>query len=210
MALRLGLVVDNEIVFSAVNRYSKNMLDYINGKGESIIETVHPDEIIFSRLKEFNNKIINNIPNEAGAYAFHTEIFHTIDDELVLCETASRAGGARIVELVRQSYGINLEEAVVKIQTGIWNKDNLVIADKPNIFTATYLLSKKAGKIKSIPQSIPFDWVTEYQPRAKVGDEIPELSVGSDLASFIISGKTKTDLWINIRKLAMYIQKEVT
>ncbi|WP_121616720.1 ATP-grasp domain-containing protein [Virgibacillus halodenitrificans] len=205
-----GLVINNEVFFASVCRYNQSTIDYIDEGNVSIIEIVDPKEEIHSRLLDANKQIISSLPKSKNAFSFHTEIFHSTDDKLIFCETASRAGGARIVEAINQSYGIQLEECTVKLQSGIWTNNSISISSTPNFLSAVILIPKREGKVRKIPSTIPFRWVTEYQPRVKVGDCITGVNHSSDtIASLIVTGNTKEELWDNINCLKEYLLKEI-
>ncbi|MDC3416210.1 ATP-grasp domain-containing protein [Aquibacillus salsiterrae] len=205
-----GLVIDGSIFFESVSRYNQSTINYMSGDNISVIEIVEPKESIHKRLLNFNKKVLSALPKPNNAFSFHTEIFHSKDNELVFCETASRAGGARIVESIYQSYGIHLEENTVKLQAGIWKKSSISIRNEPKILTAVILLPKRMGEVRKIPDEIPFKWVTEYQPRVKKGDILSSIGHSSDtIASLIVTGTTRKELWNNIEYVNNYLTKEI-
>lgn len=205
-----GIVINNEVVFSTVTRYRDGTLNYFYGNDAHVIELVDPCENIFSRIVELNKKIVEVLPSCDLPFSFHTELFHTTEDKLLFCETASRTGGARMVEMFKQSYGLDIDEAIVKLQMDILTPEDMHFSEIPDKLTAVYLLPKQEGILDEIPVSIPFDWVTEYLPRARKGEVISDIKHSADtLASFILTGENYDCLWNNINELTKYLKENV-
>lgn len=205
-----GLILNGKVIFSCLHRYNQPTIDSNGEFTTTIVETVSPDELIYSEAMEFHRTLLPYYESflSHGCYAFHTEIFHTTSNQFLLCELHSRCGGARISELVRQSYSISMEEIVVKYAAGMINLENFQFPKTPKNLHAVFMLPKKRGEVVEFPDSLPFEWVVEYQPRVRKGKVVDSINYSSDCAAFvIISGENKKNLWGKISELEQYFKE---
>lgn len=205
-----GLILNGKVIFSCLHRYNQPTIDSNGEFTNNIVEIVSPDEPIYSEAMEFHNTLLPYYENFLfnGCYAFHTEIFHTTSNQFLLCELHCRCGGARISELIRQSYSISMEEIIVKYAAGIIDLENLHFPKIPNKLHAVFMPPKKRGEVLEFPDSLPFEWVVEYQSRVRKGKIVKSLNYSSDCAAFvIISGENKKNLWDRISELEEYFKE---
>jgi biotin carboxylase len=110
-----SLVFDHQVVFAEAHRYGRPPLDVFHEGGISTTRTLprgSEDELI---LKSLSQQIIGKFGLEHGAT--HMEFIKGHDEgHFYFLETAARAGGANIVELIEASTGINLWREWAKIE----------------------------------------------------------------------------------------------
>ncbi len=201
-----GLVIKDKIEFCSVSKYHNSVLVYKENKGHSL-ELVSPKEEIFTKLKRFTEKIIEVSPNPE-ILVFHCEIFVNKDNELIFCEIASRLGGARIPELIRQSYGINMEETYCRLLCNL--KVDIPTNSDMLKHTAVYLIPKSNGKLISTIEKFPFDWVLEYQPYLSVGSESGKSISSSDIfGTVIFEANNKDELRERLDVLTKYTEENI-
>ncbi len=142
-----------------------------------------------SRLINYTIKLLESLDTPKTT-TFHCELFHTIQDEIVLCEIASRTGGTRINTVNHVAYGVNLNQTLVRAQMclPVEFPENLV----QKTLAGHLLIPPRKGRLLSVPQEEPPSWVVEYIVSAKVGQvyESPKESVES-IASFVVVGETE-------------------
>ena len=86
-----GLVVNGRMVVAWASQYLYALASYQTDRGGRRDVTLDPDDPLGRRLLAFTERVIQALPGP-DAFAFHAEVFHTPEDELVLCEIACLAG----------------------------------------------------------------------------------------------------------------------
>lgn len=201
-----GLIMNGKVVFLSVGKYRNSLLKYQEGIG-SLSELVSPKNKIFSRLDNFTKKVIESLPYPNNS-SFHCEIFHTVNDELVFCEIASRTAGARIGECILQSYGVDLNAEWARLECGLSSfiSENIHLKQ----LSASYLIPPKPGKLISMIDELPFPWVTEFQSRVKVGQVLRESKSSTDtLASVVFVGSSQTEINERFMKIFNFAQQNI-
>lgn len=199
-----GLMMGQEIRFASAGRYSCQPLEIL-GK-ECFVELLSSADPIFQRLVQEVQRVIEALPSP-GISTFHCELFHTREDELVLCEIASRTAGGRISESVSAMYGVNLNREWVRAQCGL--PLTLPTSSPPRV-AGVYLMPKRPGTVKNIPDTLPFDWVTEYVPRVKAGELLDAAHSSVDaVMTVIIVGGDSVSLQARLSQLLQYLEREV-
>lgn len=101
--------------FTSVGRYIERPGDFRpGGTAGSIIVR---DRSLTDRIAGFNSALLAQLSFDDGVT--HLELFHTPDDQLVLCEVAARPGGAEIARLIKHAFGVNLAEAAIRLEAGL-------------------------------------------------------------------------------------------
>ncbi|MDP7992179.1 ATP-grasp domain-containing protein [Bacillus sp. MHSD_36] len=202
-----GIIVNYNLEFIAVGKYINNWLSYQESKGAGGI-LLSPENPMFKRLENYTKKVLSSLPLPKCT-TFHCEVFSNEKGEIIFCEIASRTSGARIPKVIEQTYGINLNELWVKLLCGI--NINLQLKDvDAKVLSGFYLMPKKIGKLKSLPNELPFNWVTEYLVRAKEGLEVKELITSLDSSvSFIVQGPNITEIEKRINLTAEWLDKNI-
>lgn len=183
-----GVVVDGRTVFSWPTRYLDVLAEF-KGGGTRVDVTLDVDDPLAARLIDFNEQVLAALPGPAH-FGFHTEIFHTPDDRLVLCEIASRPGGAAVKEAMRAAYGVDITETVVRAQLGL-PLLGLPTGPRPEPvqMSGQLLMMKRPGIVRSLPDGPHFPWVRHYRMLVEVGQHLQGSNASSDmLASMVVVG----------------------
>ncbi|MER5641339.1 NikS protein [Kitasatospora sp. NPDC002227] len=159
-----GLVVDGKVVAAWPSQYQYTLASYATDTGPRLDLTLDLDDPLAHRLIEFTERSLDALggPQE---YAFHAEVFHTPEDELVLCEVACRTGGALIRDIVRTMFDFDPSAAWVRAQLGLPLPES-VGAERalPRQMSGQLVLMKRPGRVLAVPEGEPpFPWVTKYQ-----------------------------------------------
>jgi hypothetical protein len=170
--------------FVAASRYVRSCLGVFSGKNNGSIQ-LHPEEEFAKRLEEFFDRVLEAFETPETS-AYHLEVFHTPDDELVLCEIASRVGGDRIPALTRMTYGVDLHAAWLR-QSCDLPVDPPPSAPPTEVHGSISILPQ--GRPVRAPHRPPFDWVRHYEVNDKLApDALPQNST-SFLCFVIVSGR---------------------
>lgn len=200
-----GLIVNHKLKFNAVFKYINGCLCYREETG-FLAHIISPEEKIHQDLTEFADNLISKLPSPAVS-SFHCEVF-VQNDVILLCEIASRTAGARMDECIKETYGIDLNEA--------WVKESLKLPynykiHKKESLAGVYLIPYKVGKIKKMADKPPFDWVTEYIPRAKDNYKIKESmkNSASTIGSVVFTGNNAYTLEKRSKQLIDYFNQNM-
>ena len=179
-----GLMTDGLVLFSCASRYFNNCLSFLSGDslGETLLD---PAQSLSRRLTATTEMVLAALP-PAPHLAFHAELFHDSADRLLFCEIASRPGGSRTIDPIEVVYGFNMYEQWVRRSFGLL----IDLPERRPWFSAGLLLiPPRRGRLVSLPESVPFEWVIDYKPNSRAGQswEAPNFS-SANVASFILSG----------------------
>ncbi|WP_124727752.1 ATP-grasp domain-containing protein [Staphylospora marina] len=188
-----GLVLDGEPVHIWPSKYLNDCLSFHEGMalGSYLLEPGNP---LTNRLRNFVTAVLRILPTPQHT-SFHAEVFHTPNDELVLCEIACRTGGSRISEEFRQAFGLDLTKLAVQAQCGIRPHlpDRLRITNEPVSQFGFIGIPPRKGVFLSGPTAdeLP-EWVTEYRLISRPGEAYdgPHTSVDY-AATFLVKGQSE-------------------
>ncbi|MBX7219900.1 MAG: ATPase [Blastocatellia bacterium] len=110
-----SLITDKEVVFSIASKYGHPPMTVAHGGGVFTSQTMVRGSEDEQRLLQANRDVMRGLGMVRGVS--HTEFIKGRDDgEFYFLETASRVGGANIVELVEAATGFNLWAEWAKIE----------------------------------------------------------------------------------------------
>ena len=111
-----SLVYNREVIFAEAHQYGHPPLDVFHGGGMFTTRTLPRGSEDEQRLKELSRQVITSFGMVQGVT--HMEFIKGRDDgHIYFLETASRVGGANIVEVIEMATGINLWREWAKIET---------------------------------------------------------------------------------------------
>jgi hypothetical protein len=205
-----GLVVDGRTVLAWPSQYQYDLASFGADPGARVDLTLDPSDPLTDRLLALTDRILAALTRPDGRqerYGFHAEIFHTPDDRLVLCEVASRPGGAKIREVFQAMFGANLGEYTTRAQLGLplpALEQTLCGGPppRPRAMSGQVLMMKRPGLVRSVP-SVPDDtWVERFWVYARPGQVVPPASGSSDfLACAVATGPDRTECERRLREL---------
>jgi hypothetical protein len=162
-----GLVVDNELVAAHPSRYVNDCLSF---RATHYLGTVMLDagNAMHSRLVEYTKRVLAQLPTPEHT-TFHLEVFHTPEDELVLCEVASRTAGGMIPATLRAATGLDIDRAWFNAQMGLPQQTPLPRPGQPPARSASHvLIYPRRGTLGALPHQAPPETV-QYLVRATAG-----------------------------------------
>lgn len=179
----IDVVLADGYRFVASSRYLRSCLGVFSGQNNGSLQ-LRPDDPFARRLEEFFDRVLDAFDTpEAGAY--HLEVFHTPEDELVLCEIASRVGGDRIPALTRATYGVDLHAVSLRLMCGL-PVDPPPAALPAEVHGSVSILPQ--GRPVRIPGRPPFPWVRHYEVNEQAGPDAVTLHSASHLCFVIVAG----------------------
>lgn len=161
-----GLVLDGRIVLNWPSLYATPSLDYLDSAGEANASyLLSPDNPLTARLQDFVSDVVSTFPTPRNT-TFHAEVFHTPDDRLVLCEIASRTGGARIGETLETCFGVNISGLWARAECGLPTRLPDAAAPsaalKPSTLGGWALIAPRPGRIERLPSHCPLPGVVDF------------------------------------------------
>ncbi|MFD4543315.1 acetyl-CoA carboxylase biotin carboxylase subunit family protein [Streptomyces bauhiniae] len=206
-----GLVVDGRVVFAWPSQYQYTLSSYRTDTGGRLDLTLDTDDPLTGRLLEFTDRALAALGGPED-FAFHAEIFHTPDDELVLCEIACRTGGAAIRDIVRLMFGVDPSEAWVRAQLGLPLPEWLGVERRtPQRMVGQLVLMKRPGRVVRIAEDPPdFCWVEKYQVFVGPGQTMGEAAFSADfLLTALVSGTDRAECEARLRLLEAWFLGEL-
>lgn len=200
-----GLVVDGEVVFACPSQYQYALATFAVDHGPRLDVTLDPGSALAQRLLAFTDGVLGALPAPSH-FPFHAEVFHTPDDELLLCEVACRPGGAGIRDVMATLYGIDPMEYWMRAQVGL----DLPGVDggarmTPRCMAGQLLLMKRPGRVVEVPPRADFPWIEKQRTYVHPGQELgPSTYSGDFMASFVVSAPTRTECETRMHTLAAW------
>lgn len=192
-----GTVLDGRIATMWPSQYQYALADFRDRKGrvDIALDTTDP---LARRLVAFGERVLAAFGGPEH-HAFHIEVFHTSDGELVLCEAASRAGGAGVRDVHQVLFGFDPMEYPVRRQLGL--PTGARERRDPQRLAGQLLFTKRPGVLRALPDptTLPAG-VVKYTACAEVGQTVQDASHSGDfLAAFVVTGADRAETEARIR-----------
>lgn len=110
-----SIVANGKVVFAEAHRYGRPLLDVVQHGSTFTTRTVPRGTDAERTMKDINQRVLGALGLRDGVA--HTELIDGNDGTVYFLETAARAGGANIVEVIEASTGINLWAEWAKLET---------------------------------------------------------------------------------------------
>jgi len=168
--------------------------------------TLDPSNPLVERLQKFVLSVVQALGGPS-LFPFHAEVWHTPDDRLVLCEIASRVGGAGIRHVIEAQFGILLDKVWVQYQS----QDRIAYPELEQTYdtkkpkypsTGWIILFPENGKLVQRPEkeeADSLDYILKYFPISPTGTIHKEATHSADaIAQFIVKGSSEEDVKKNL------------
>ncbi|WP_329461445.1 ATP-grasp domain-containing protein [Streptomyces sp. NBC_01431] len=175
--------------FVASSRYLRSCLGVFSGQNNGSVQ-LHPQDAFARRLEEFLDRTLEAF-DTPDVSAYHLEVFHTPEDELVLCEIASRIGGDRIPLLTRTTYGVDLHTTLLR-QLCDLPVDPPPTAPPAEIHGSVSILPQ--GRPVRAPGRPPFEWVRHYEVNEQLAPDAVTLHSASHLCFVVVCGADSAEV----------------
>lgn len=197
-----GIIHNGELVFICASKYLNEPIQYHN-KGYLGSYVLDPQNPLAGRLCKMTEQLISVLDTPAHT-TIHAEWFHTVHNEIILCEIASRTGGGKIVDNLYTAYNIHLDQAFVRSQCGLplslpGKKDEI----KPQKLSGWVKIPPKQGIFVSAPIAQLPEWVKDYQLLAQPGQSFNTPNgIREYIASFIVEGDSELEVYEKLIQIA--------
>ncbi|MFI0980380.1 ATP-grasp domain-containing protein [Streptomyces sp. NPDC021093] len=113
-----GIMRDGRIVHAWPARYSGGLAERLHDQLHIGSVLLDPDDPEAAVLRQMAADVVAALPAAPHPLAFHLEAWLDSEGEPVLCEIASRAGGALIAEAYARAFGVQLAKEGLRAQCG--------------------------------------------------------------------------------------------
>ncbi|WP_149183702.1 ATP-dependent carboxylate-amine ligase [Streptomyces sp. TRM49041] len=199
-----GLVHGGAVPAVFVSRYLNDCLSFRAGSHLGSVQLTRDDPLV-PRLIAYARRVLDRLPTP-DCTTFHLEVFHTPGDELVLCEVASRTGGALTTAAIRSATGFDLDKEWFLAQVSpVPHPVREVSGAAPGRTQPTagwVVFYPEAGTLAALPQSPP-PFVAEQRQRGRIGTTYGggEKS-GVYLAGYVVTGADAAEVEHRVGELA--------
>ncbi len=203
-----GLVAAGRPRAVFVSRYLNDCLAYRDGDHLGSVQLTR-DHPMTARLAGFASRVLAALPVPPST-TFHLEVWHTPDDRLVLCEVASRTGGALTTAAITAAAGYDLDRAWFAAQVA---GPDAAPAREPGVapgHTAGWVVFyPRAGRLVRLPSGPPAFVVTERH-RAEVGTRYGGgIKSGHFASGYVVTGRDADEVERNTAELARWYDTNV-
>ncbi len=198
-----GLYHNGRIVLYWAGCYFHPCLDFQDGKTVANYQLAgsHP---LSKRLYAFAESLFSAMPMPPTT-TFHTEVFHTPDDRLVLCEVASRTGGAGMNDLGLLSYGVDITLLWILGQCNLLEEQ---VYTRGPLLYGWVIVPPREGVLQSMPEKIPYGWVCGYAALGQPGKTYAAPAGSTDtLALLLVSGETESEVVERLAAAKLWVEQ---
>lgn len=190
-----GMYSNGVCVFVTVLENINSNLEFLSGEflGMKMLEDSNP---LKQRLVDFGLHVLDHALPMPQHGLFHMEVFHTPDDQILLCEVACRLVGCIGNDQVKSAFGIDLRLEYLKQEclSGYSSPLNQQKMPKGRLI-GELDIPPTPGVLKHIPQVTPFEWVEFYKVNGVVGKRYGNMEfTNSEVVSFLIRADSEAEL----------------
>ncbi|GLQ75830.1 ATP-grasp domain-containing protein [Vibrio penaeicida] len=151
------------------------------------------------RLIRFTEQSLRAL--NAGNGVYHTEVFVTLNGELVFLESGARPPGMLVTRMYEKATGVNLLNLDVEIQVG-----RLLERKTQGMLDAFYLVYPKGvGKVNALyPLPALANMDTEFKRVSNIGDVHDGCSSNLDFTAYVICSGSDTSFETAYQSMANY------
>ena len=173
-------------------------------EGRALIQwMLLPDDDLNRRLQEYARAVIRALPAPPDVTAFHAEVFHTPEDEIVLCEIACRPGGNGTVPAYEHELGVNLYAATLRGQASGRRPADLWTCPTGLGGWATF--PPRAARLVHLPDRCPIDGVYSYTTTGRIGVMHTSAHASADhIAQVLVSGPMGQSLAPTMQRISKW------
>lgn len=200
-----GHILNKKLSFINPSLYVNNCLNFIDGSTLGSI-TLSDTNILKPKLIEHAKQLLFNALPTPDNTLFHIEFFVDANQDVYLCEAASRLGGGNINEQLLLAYGCDIKIQFIKSHF----EDVTIFSGKQKTVAARLLIPPKKNSIlKKIPALCPFDFVKSYQRSGIIGKQYGDITMSNqEIAHFLFESASESEALNRMQKLTHWFNCE--
>lgn len=178
-----GLMQDGQVLHCWPSAYSSGNLDGLRNRVPLASHMLAADDPLTSELQAFTSSVVGALPRVPFPTAFHLEAFVDYGRSPVLCEIASRPGGAGVAAAYVAAFGVHLSRDSLRGQAGL--PVTAPTASTPRPHCGWVLLPSRGRTFLGLDRPRPqADLILERLPAA--GDVVAPAQVVTDGAGLLV------------------------
>eukprot|EP01129_Flabellula_baltica_P014909 TRINITY_DN7299_c0_g1_i1.p1 TRINITY_DN7299_c0_g1~~TRINITY_DN7299_c0_g1_i1.p1 ORF type:complete len:491 (+),score=90.97 TRINITY_DN7299_c0_g1_i1:93-1475(+) len=209
-----GVVYDGEVKFVWPSQYVNTV---VNFKENPFIAgfSCSKENPVTARLQKYIVDVISVLEGPP-CFPFHAEAWHTDDDDIVLCEIASRGGGGGIKLQMLESSGISMDKLWMQYQCDDYILDRNIIDPSvnwenrfPHTLVGWVYMYPSIGLLVRIPDDCDLDFCLGYIPYATDDTYFDDRDSCFDaVAQILVKGETEEELKDRIEQVNEWWKRE--
>lgn len=202
-----GLLTHGRLAAAYVSHYLNDCLSFRSGDYLGAAQLTGDDPLV-PRLTRYAEQVLAALPTPECT-TFHLEVFLTPDDRLVLCEVASRTGGALTGAAIRVCNGFDLDERWFAAQLGGPAAPGEAVREavrgaEPGRAAGWVVFYPEHGRLAALPGDPP-DFVVEQRLHGTVGESYQGgQKSGKFLCGYVITGRDAAEVAQHADELAAW------
>lgn len=189
-----GIIENYMLRFCSISKYYKGCLEFQHNRPLSSY-TISNSSYVYEKIYLIVEKLLNVMPTPRST-SFHAELIVDKENNIFLCEVASRTGGGKIGRVIELKYGISLNQFSFQIQCGNMVSYKL---NTNNYLYGFILIPPQKGRFMGLSQTPDLPWIVEYDLTIPVNTTSSEASHSADYAvACIVKANSEQEIEKNI------------
>lgn len=206
-----GLYINGQCVLISIVKCINSCLDFLHGEflGLCMLSDENP---IKSRVIDFTQDLLERALPMPENGLFHVELFHTPDDQIILCEAACRLGGCIVNDEIRAAYGIDIRLEYAKTLCIQNYKSPLIENHMPKGKLLGQLnIPPIKGILQKLPETCPYPWIEFYKLNGVIGKRYDKMAfTNGEIVSFLAHGDNENQIQNRFFELANWFANSTT
>lgn len=187
-----GLYIDGRPILVSPVRVMTSALDFLGGKSHDL-HMLDAENPMRDRLVRYARSLVEEVLPSDPTMLFHLELFVDGNDEIVLCEIASRLGGVFFNQELTHAWGIDPRMSFLRALHDPFYRPEPMAA--PLRMVGHISIPPRVGLLRDVPQTCPLDGVLEYRISARKMTSYGGMEfTNSEILNAIVAGRDEAEL----------------
>lgn len=187
-----GLYIDGQPILVSPVRVMTSALDFLGGKAHDL-HMLDADNPMRDRLVRYARSLVEDALPSEPTMLFHLELFVDEQDEIVLCEIASRLGGVFFNQEITHAWGLDPRMAFLQALRDPQYRPAPM--QEPQQMVGHISIPPRVGLLREVPTACPLDGVLEYRISANRMTHYRSMEfTNSEILNAIVAGRDEREL----------------
>jgi biotin carboxylase len=187
-----GLYIEGRPILVSPVRVMTSALDFLGGKSHDLhmLDAHNP---MRDRLVDYARALVERVLPSEPTMLFHLELFVDENDEIVLCEIASRLGGVFFNQEITHAWGIDPRMAFLRaLHDPAYRPEPMT---EPLRMVGHISIPPRVGLLRDVPRDCPLGGVLEYRISAEKMTSYSNMKfTNSEILNAIVAGQNEAEL----------------
>ncbi|WP_166220562.1 ATP-grasp domain-containing protein [Pseudomonas atagonensis] len=187
-----GLYIDGQAILVSPVRVMTSALEFLGGKSHDLhmLDASNP---MRDRLVRYARSLVEDVLPSDPTMLFHLELFVDENDEIVLCEIASRLGGVFFNQEITHAWGIDPRMSLLRALHDPYFRPAPMV--EPLQMVGHISIPPRVGLLRDVPQDCPLDGVLQYRISAEKMTSYSNMKfTNSEILNAIVAGENEAEL----------------